>query len=119
MRAIAARYTDEDPILYHSAATRFRLLFWDPFLPRNHVDKEGPLYKGAYKDLWGLPRILGAETVWVRRPEGTKLEEMPNRLYRFKFPKKEIISAKGRKPFGFSRISKCPLPKSSAVVLNA
>ena len=54
-------------------------------------------------DVWGLPRILGSETVWVRRPQSKELVEIPNPLYRFRFPDGEIISAKKREPVMFSK----------------
>ncbi len=73
-------------------------------------------------DVWGLPRILGAETVWVQRPEGTELEEMPNPLYRFKFPKEAILKEKKREPvkFGSGIVSfLCHHLTTSSPTLNA
>ena len=103
VQSIAAQYKDEDQkILYGKAADRFRLPFWDPCLPRNGVDKQAPLYNGVHAEVWGLPKILGTETVWVRRPGKTELEEMANPLYRFKFPNRGDIIKRKRKPVDFT-----------------
>ena len=103
MNHIAELYPDGDEkTQYKSVANRFRLPFWDPLLPRNNVKEKDPTYDGTYVDVWGLPKLLGAETVWVKRPKVTDLEEIPNPLYRFKFPRQEVIRAKGRQPIDFS-----------------
>ena len=102
MRKIAAQYTDKhEKTLYESAADRFRLPFWDPVIPRNPVNKDVPLYDRVYSGVWGLPKILTTEVIWVKKPHGKQMEEMANPLYRFNFPKEETISKKGRKPITF------------------
>lgn len=100
MQEIASKYTSqEDSRIYQSAVDRFRLPFWDPFLPRNKVDKSSQLNVG----IWGFPEILGAENVWLKKPGATDIEPVPNPLYKFKFPDHGVPTAKGGKSVDFSK----------------
>lgn len=92
VQEIAAQYTNEpEKSLYQKAASRFRVPFWDPFLPRNKVPKtDRPNEK-----IWGFPKILTTKDVWVKRPKGVKLDTMNNPLYAFNFPNK-ILKDKAR-----------------------
>ena len=80
---------------YQNAAARFRLPFWDPFMPRNEISSES-ISKG---EIWGLPRILSQENVWVKKwnaEKGEQPEYIPNPLQSFKFPEAKDLKAKGR-----------------------
>ena len=101
---------EEEKNLYQNAANRFRLPFWDPLLPRNKVDNTGVLDNR----IWGIPKILGAKDVWVKRLNAIELESIPNSLYQFTFPQNEVLQAKGRKPviFGSGVVSHLRTPFS-------
>lgn len=110
MQQIANQYTNEqEKRVYQNAANRFRLPFWDPFLPRNKVDKSPVLNEG----IWGIPQILGQQSVWVKRPAVADLKPMDNPLYQFTFPSQGTLTRKGRVAVNFSgtrvvSISVCP-----------
>jgi hypothetical protein len=64
----------------HTVLPKFRILYFDPLLPREKlVDQE--LYT------YGIPVILITKTDNVRRPGKTDYEPMDNCFYQFKFPK--------------------------------
>ncbi|OCL11103.1 Di-copper centre-containing protein [Glonium stellatum] len=80
---IASRFPEPQKKKYVSAAGRFRLPFWDPFLPRQKLmNVHGyPIYR------CGVPIILMIPKVRVRMPEHpTELTEIDNPLYNCRFP---------------------------------
>ena len=82
--------------LYQSAAQRFKLPFWDPLLPRNRVESTG-----TFNDkILGVPAILAAKQVWVKRPGAQDLKPIDNPLYSYTF-QWEALQEKGRKPVHF------------------
>ena len=99
IREIAAQYTNEpEKSLYQKAASRFRVPFWDPFLPRNEVPKTAR----PNENIWGFPKILTTKDVWVKRPKGHKLDKMDNPLYAFNFPN-ETLKDKARIPVDWKK----------------
>lgn len=93
IQEIAAQFTQEPQrSLYRQAATRFRIPFWDPVLPRNNATGE---------NIWGIPKILSAKDVWVLRPNASDLTTIPNPLYALKF-QNEALEAKGRTPIAWN-----------------
>ena len=79
---IAKQYTSEpEKTRYQQAASRFRIPFWDPLLPRNRVSRTSTLDEG----IWGVPEILAAERVWVKYPGVQDLKDIDNPLYAYKF----------------------------------
>ena len=102
MQEIAKNYIDpEDKKLYLSAAERFRLPYWDPFVPRNRVYRDSEA-KAVDQEIWGLPKILTAEAVYVKYPKKKVLKAIPNPLRAFVFPDEETLKKKGRKAFPWS-----------------
>lgn len=100
MRAVADRYTDpNEKRLYKDAARRFRLPYWDPYLPRNHVERSNPVDE----KIWGLPRILAADKVYVKRPGETKYNPIDNPLYSFKMPDENLTKDKHRVGINWKR----------------
>ena len=79
---------------HQDAARRFRLPFWDPFMPRNALRSNSD-----ENEIWGLPEILSVERVWVRKPKTpNELTEIANPLASFAFPSdNEYNMAQGRK----------------------
>ena len=95
MRKIADDFTDEK-VKYQNAARRFRLPYWDPFMPRNEVPK--PTDGKAPRSIWGLPKILSREKVYVRNADKPKdLVQISNPLHHFTFPDKEDYVKADRK----------------------
>ncbi len=93
MREIADLYKDEGEMQkYQNAAARFRLPFWDPFMPRNIIEKTAKLKE----TIFGVPQILRKKTVFVKHWNSTELEEMANPLESFFFPSEETLVSKGR-----------------------
>jgi len=65
---------------------RFRLPFWDPFLPRQKV-------ANAETYQYGIPIIFTLPQIQVRRPENpSTLVPMDNPLYKFSFPQDDVQS---------------------------
>lgn len=63
--------------------------------------------------IWGIPQILGAKSVWVKRPDVADLKQIDNPLYQFMFPSQGTLTRKGRVAVDFSStrvvsISVCP-----------
>ena len=85
--------------MYKNAALRFRLPYWDPYLPRNHVERQDPVPE----EIWGLPQILAAKWVYVQRPGDKKLDYIENPLYIYKMPEEESVQAKGRTVVNWAR----------------
>lgn len=73
---------------YIIAAKTYRQPYWDPYKPRNKIAADRTLDESIF----GFPKILAAEKVWVMRPNGKALEKINNPLYSFKFPHKELAS---------------------------
>lgn len=51
-------------------------------MPRTKVPKSNVVNE----KIWGLPKILAAKDVWVKLPNKTTLDKIPNPLYAFVFP---------------------------------
>lgn len=93
MRYVANRHTDaKEKRMYQDAARRFRLPFWDPYLPRNRVAQSNPVSE----NIWGLPQILAADKVYVRYPGKKDMDPIDNPLYLYKLPPEKLIKEKGR-----------------------
>jgi len=88
--------TEPEKSVYQQAAKRFRLPFWDPYLPRNKVARTATVNE----KIWGFPKILTAKDVWVKRPNSAELVPMANPLYAFNFPN-QALSKKGRTPINW------------------
>lgn len=90
MHEIAGQFRNEpEKSICQKTANSFRLP--DPYLPRNKVTSTVTVSD----QIWGFPIILGAEKVWIKRPNGTELEQIDNPLYSFKFPNTQLKD-KGR-----------------------
>ena len=87
--------------MYKDAALRFRLPYWDPYLPRNHVERQDPVPE----EIWGLPQILAAEKVYVKRPGEKKLDYIDNPLYIYYMPDEKSVKEKGRTLVNWARES--------------
>ena len=115
MRTLADQFKGAagDKRKYQDAARRFRLPFWDPFMPRNKRDKSEP------KSIWGMPKILSAERVWVRRPDNPdKLIDIANPLASFAFPSEDDYrKAPGRKVISWGRDGANMIPWRDVSVL--
>ena len=99
MREIAERYDEADnKKIYLNAAERFRMPYWDPFVPRNRVNTDSDA-KAVDVEIWGLPKILSAEAVYVKYPKVKVLRAIANPLRAFIFPESEILRKKGRQDF--------------------
>ena len=91
MREVAGLYQDEgERQKYQNAASRFRLPFWDPFMPRNQPDDTKPK-----ETIFGVPEILRVENVFVKH-WNLKTKSIPNPLERFSFPSEDTLKAQGR-----------------------
>ena len=88
MFAIANEYTDKAiKAGYLEAVTRFRFPYWDPWMPRRHAD-----INKDWNGLFGVPEIVRAEEVFVRRPQAPKvLEPIDNPLFRYKVPSDDSV----------------------------
>ncbi|KAL9612930.1 MAG: hypothetical protein Q9167_002513 [Letrouitia subvulpina] len=78
---------------YLTAAKSFRLPYWDPWMPRYSSNgSEGSTNGGG--TWFGLPAILKAQEVFVRRPEKPNdLVEIDNPLYHYKVPRhRDLLS---------------------------
>ncbi len=128
MRILAEQFgkVDKDEkVRYRNAAIRFRLPFWDPFMPRNELQPDGskdePKAKPKDKpkdkpkvdrEIWGLPKILSQAEVWVRRPgDPSKLEKIANPLAYFTFPSDADYIGTGRKKIVWEDTGVHPQPK--------
>ena len=101
MRALADNFdvAAAEKRKYQDAARRFRLPFWDPFMPRNALRSNSEPDADEDKNkIWGLPEILSVERVWVRKPKTpNELTEIANPLASFAFPSdNEYNMAEGR-----------------------
>ena len=77
------------------AAQLFRLPYWDPWMPRNVADASR-----NWDGLFGVPAILRAQEVFVRRPGSYKsLTRIDNPLYRYKVPKPAETDKKAQVPW--------------------
>ena len=105
MQDIASQYTvEQEKRVYQNAVNRFRLPFWDPFLPRNKLNSSTDPIEG----IWGVPKILAAKDVWVKRPNprgSAEVKSIPNPLYQFTFPSKDTLRSKKRDPVDFDDTS--------------
>lgn len=101
MQDIAGQYSvQEEKIVYQNAVDKFRLPYWDPFLPRNKLEK----LTDPKENVWGIPDILAVKNVWVKRPNpygAAEIESTPNPLYQFTFPSQDVIEKKQRKSIKF------------------
>lgn len=80
MREIAERCDEaDDKKIYLNAAERFRMSYWDPFVPRNRVNR-GSDVNAVDEKIWGLPKILIAEAVHVKYPKKRLLRAIANPL---------------------------------------
>lgn len=96
MREIAQRYDEaDDKQIYLNAAERFRMPYWDPFVPRNRVNRDSDA-NAVDEEIWGLPKILIAEAVYIKYPKKKVLRAIANPLRAFIFPDSEILKQKGR-----------------------
>ena len=96
MREVANEYKDvQDKTRYLFAAERFRLPFWDPFMPRNHKTVD----QGFSENIFGAPKILQAEEVFVYHYNKDLGPKIRNPLYRFDFPSISTLKSKGRSPW--------------------
>ena len=93
MRQVANEYKDvQDKTRYLYAAERFRLPFWDVFMPRNKKTVD----QGFDENIFGVPKILQAEVVFVHHYNEDLGPKMRNPLYRFDFPSIRTLNSKGR-----------------------
>ena len=82
MYEIAGRFPENLQQRYFNAVQTFRLPYWDPWMPRNEAN-----HTRNWAGLFGLPAILKAQEVFVRRPKRPDvLEGIENPLYRYKVP---------------------------------
>ena len=110
MRDIAQRYTDaSEKKEYINAAERFRFPYWDPFVPRNRVSRNSQATE-VDQEIWGLPKILMAEAVYVKYPNKSVLKAIANPLRAYVLPDEGILSKKGRKPLNVSRLMTALVP---------
>ena len=66
---------------YLDAAAKFRLPYWDMFMPRNK--QQG----NDMTTIFGLPQLLKAENVFLKEPGAPKeFVSRPNPMYKFVFP---------------------------------
>lgn len=72
-------------------------------MPRNEIDAERTLNESIF----GFPKILAAEKVWVMRPNGKALVKIDNPLYSFKFSHKEL-AVKERVPIDWPTVKQDP-----------
>lgn len=92
MREVAGLYKDEgQKRKYLNAAARFRLPFWDPFMPRNELEDDSSL-----ETIFGIPEILRAKNVFVKHWDERGPQEILNPLQSFFFPNGATLEAKGR-----------------------
>ena len=111
MRILAEQFEKVDrneKVKYRNAAIRFRLPYWDPFMPRNKLEQDKPedLPKDKPEDkpndqpkpdvtVWGLPKILSQAEVWARRPgDPNKLEKIANPWHILPFLRTLIMQAR-------------------------
>lgn len=99
MLEIVKGYKDEATRLkYLSACERFRYPYWDPCTPRQTAVERNRI--NGRPNEFGIPLIVSRKTVYVRRPETPeKLEEIPNPLHQYKFPKQ--VQSQGEKEGDF------------------
>ncbi|KAH8657404.1 common central domain of tyrosinase-domain-containing protein [Tricladium varicosporioides] len=96
--SISDKFAPTQRAVYQKAATRFRVPFWDPILPRNKVANTGRFDE----KIWSIPKICAAKQVWVKRPSSpNKLEQIPNPLYAYKF-QNDAPNKKGRIPIAYN-----------------
>lgn len=99
VNTIAGLFTNEpEKTLYKAAADRFRMPYWDPVMPRNKPSASAVGSKKVDESIWGLPKILGAERVYVIKPGSQQPVEVDNPLYSFTFPSEATLKDKGRQP---------------------
>jgi hypothetical protein len=55
-------------------------------------------------NIWGIPKILLAKQVWVKRAGVNDLKQIDNPLYAFKFPN-AALKAKSRVPINWDTTS--------------
>ena len=92
MREVANEYKDvQDKTRYQFVAERFRLPFWDPYMPRN----EKTVGQGI-ENVFGVPKILQTEEVFVHHYNKDFGLKMRNPLYRFDFPSISTLKSKDR-----------------------
>ena len=107
MRDIAERYDVADnKEIYLNAAERFRMPYWDPFVPRNRVSRDKAA-KEVDVEIWGLPKILMAEAVYVKYPKKNILRAIENPLRAFIFPDSKILKQKGRENIKWPNAKAC------------
>lgn len=96
MYAIANSYNDESTKAgYLEAVRRFRFPYWDPWMPRRKADPHN-----NWNGLFGVPEILRAQEVFVRRPEAPNgLQQMDNPLYRYTVPDNNSVRSVARIPW--------------------
>ncbi|KAH6671189.1 hypothetical protein B0J14DRAFT_670158 [Halenospora varia] len=98
MHDIADKFPPAQRAVYQKAATRFRVPYWDPVLPRNKVANTGRFDE----KIWSIPKICAAKKVWVKRPGSpNKLEQITNPLYAYKFDN-DALNKKGRIPIAYN-----------------
>ena len=101
MQDIAGQYSvQQEKTVYQNAVDKFRLPFWDPFLPRNGLKRS----TDPIENIWGIPQILAVKNVWVKRPNphgAAKIKLIPNPLYQFTFPSQDTLQKKHRHPINF------------------
>lgn len=102
MQDIASQYTiQQEKSVYQNAVNKFRLPFWDPFLPRHKLNTS----TDPIENIWGIPEILAAKNVWVKRPNprgAAEVKSIPNPLYQFSFPSQDTLQDKNRPPVNFN-----------------
>lgn len=90
MYEIANQFTDpERKKKYVETVLRFRLPYWDPWMPRNVAD---PVRN--WSGMFAFPTILRAQEVFVKRPsKPNEFERIDNPLYRYKMPDQGLLGA--------------------------
>ena len=126
MRILAEEFgkvdkNENEKVKYRNAARRFRLPYWDPFMPRNKLEQDMPKDNPEDKledqpkpdvTVWGLPKILSQAEVWVRRPgDPNKLEKVANPLAYFTFPSDADYAGTGRLKMEWEKTGLSPQPQ--------
>lgn len=107
MNQIAARYPDKYKAMYLDAASRFRLPFWDPVMPRYRDDSNATdSAKQEVTWFWGVPVIFKTKEVYVKYPEKPdELKPMPNPMYQFTFPEATAYDTAKRRAVDFKNVT--------------
>ena len=96
MHDIAGRYSEVDKAKYQIAAGRFRLPFWDPFMPRREMDRTKKDKDEQVKSVFGIPDILSRSNVYIVHWNENGPKTISNPLQSFAFPGDKVLGKKHR-----------------------